>query len=420
MQSQTTYRSVHVFANWQGFSQPAKIGVLHSELLRGKEVFSFEYAKEWLSIKHSIIIDPDLELYEGLHFADNARYNFGVFLDSSPDRWGRVLMRRREAVMARIEGRKPNKLFETDYLLGVYDEYRLGGIRYKQNLDGVFENNDKNLASPPWTSIGTLEQISLDIESDNYDSDQEHIKWLNILLAPGSSLGGARPKANVSDNKNRLWIAKFPSISDSFDVGAWELLTHKLAIFGGVQMASCQVKKFSGRHHTFLTKRFDRAENGERIHFASAMTMLGYTDGQEGASYLDLAEFITNYGCNVTADLEQLWTRIVFNICVANTDDHLRNHGFILTKNGWRLSPAYDLNPNENGLGLSLNIDSHDNALELELALSVIPYFRLKEKRAIEIISKVKSAVGQWRKEAKIIGLSKLECDLKASAFKVP
>jgi serine/threonine-protein kinase HipA len=217
-----------------------------------------------------------------------------------------------------------------------------------------------------------------------------------------------------------LWIAKFPSQNDISDIGGWEIVTYELALLAGIDMANSQAKKFTSNYHTFLTKRFDRDENGDRIHFASAMTLLGYTDGQDysdGVSYLELVEFISNNGANVEEDLKQLWRRIVFSICVSNTDDHLRNHGFILTNKGWVLSPAYDINPVERGTGLKLNISENDNALDLNLALEVSIYFRLENDEAVNIINEVKSAVSNWRLIANKLGISRAEQELKSRAF---
>ena len=414
-------RKILVYADWKGMDEPILMGFLYAELLRGKEIFSFEYDNEWLQSKHAMLLDPELQLYSGIQYLnDDKKYNFGIFLDSSPDRWGRILMRRREAALSRKEERPQRNLYETDYLLGVHDEHRMGGLRFKLDAEGSFLNDSIEMASPPWTSIRELEQISLRLEDDDVIDDPEYLKWLSMLIAPGSSLGGARPKASVVDEKGTLWIAKFPSKNDTDDIGAWEMVTHELAVKSGINMAEAVAKKFSTPRHTFLTKRFDRNESGERIHFASAMTMLGRTDGDdcnEGVSYLDLVEFLMKHGCNVQADLEELWRRIVFSICVSNTDDHLRNHGFILTSDGWRLSPAYDINPVATGTGLKLNISEDDNALDLELALSVSSYFRIKQNRALEIIEEVKSAVRNWKAIAKKYKISKSEQDLKSLAF---
>lgn len=422
MSKQGEKRRVYVYADWQGLKGPIFMGILQSILLRGKEVFSFEYDPKWLQSQHTHSIDPDLQLFKGAQYLNNpSKSNFGMFLDSSPDRWGRILMRRREAAMARQEKRPEQNLFETDYLLGVYDAQRMGGLRFKLDSEGSFLNNNKDMASPPWTSIRELEQISLRLEDDDVINDPEYMRWLNMLVAPGSSLGGARPKASVLDKDNHLWIAKFPSKNDQSNIGGWEIVTYEMAISAGINMSQAQAKKFSNDNHTFLTKRFDRTAEGERLHFASAMTLLGHIDGEdfgEGVSYLELVDFIIANGANVNEDLEQLWRRIVFSICVSNTDDHLRNHGFILTNSGWVLSPAYDINPVETGTGLKLNITENDNSLDLELALKVYPFFRLKEKQAKEIIEEVKAAVRNWREIASKHQISNSEQELKSMAFR--
>jgi serine/threonine-protein kinase HipA len=242
-----------------------------------------------------------------------------------------------------------------------------------------------------------------------------------MLIAPGASLGGARPKASIIDNDGALWIAKFPSKNDQGDIGGWEIVTYELALMAGIEMAESKAQKFSSDHYTFLTKRFDRNDKGQRIHFVSAMTMLAYKDGRDhvdGASYIELVEFIQTNGANVDQDLEQLWRRIIFSICVTNTDDHLRNHGFLLTNEGWVLSPAYDINPIETGTGLKLNISDEDNSLDLNLAMDVSEFFRLTEKRANEIIDEVLNAVGHWQDIANKYGISRVEQELKSLAFR--
>ncbi len=413
-------REIYVFAHWLGMIDPIYMGLLTAEYVRGKEIFSFSYSTEWLQSGYSQLLDPDLQFYSGTQYASDEKQNFGVFLDSSPDRWGRVLMRRRESALAKRENRSERTLRETDYLLGVFDGHRMGAIRFKEKLDGPFLNDNVNLASPPWTSLRELEEISLKLEDDNANENPEYWKWLTMLVNPGSSLGGARPKASVLDNKGNLWIAKFPSKSDSKDIGGWEMVTNELATNAGINIAKAKVQKFSNQYNTFLTQRFDRTIKGERIHFASAMTLLGYTDGassHDGVSYLELVEFISKHGANVERDLEELWRRIVFNIFTSNTDDHLRNHGFLLTEKGWILSPAFDINPNETGTGLSLNISLEDNSLDLNLPLSVIDYFRLDKEKALKIINQVAKAVSSWRNIANKYKLSRSEQDLMAIAF---
>ena len=418
MSKKSSRRDLYVYADWREISGPKLMGVLHSELLRGKEVFSFEYDQEWLQRGFAQVLDPELELYSGHHFLKHDKTNFGAFLDSSPDRWGRILMRRREAALARKQGRREENLYETDYLLGVYDGHRMGGLRFKLAADGPFLDNNKEMASPPWASIRELEQASLRLEDENVVDDPDYLKWLNMLVAPGSSLGGARPKASILDEQGHLWIAKFPSGNDQFNIGAWETVTYELAKAAGINMAECKAQQLLSKHHTFLTKRFDRTSDGQRVHFASAMTMLGFVDGQEGASYLDIVDFLTTYGGNVEADLEELWRRIVFSISVSNTDDHLRNHGFILHPEGWVLSPAYDINPVETATGLSLNISDSDNALDFDLVMEVTKYFRLEEERAHQIMEEVTDAVKHWRGVAKKYGISNAECELKSRAFR--
>ncbi len=413
-------RTLFVYAHWKGMSDPILMGIQYSEKLRGNEVFSFEYNNEWLKNGSSQLLDPNLQLYSGLHYLNEDQENFGIFLDSSPDRWGRILMRKREAALARVENRTEQKLFETDYLLGVYDGHRMGALRFKSDKDGSFLNDNRELASPPWTSLGELEQISLRLEEDDAIHNPEYLNWLRMLVAPGASLGGARPKASIVDMDGSLWIAKFPSRGDQGDIGGWEIVTYELAIAAGINMAESKAQKFSSNYYTFLSRRFDRTESNERLHFASAMTMLAYKDGQdhvEGASYLELVEFIMTHGASVDQDLEELWRRIVFSICVSNTDDHLRNHGFILSERGWLLSPAYDINPVETGTGLKLNISDTDNALDINLALDVREFFRLDENRAKEIITEVKSSVRNWRIIASKYGISRSDQELKALAF---
>lgn len=421
MAKQNNKRTVYVYANWQEIGEPILMGELYSERLKGKEIFSFEYDKDWLASGYAQLLDPELQMYTGLQHLGGDQKNFGLFLDSSPDRWGRLLMRRREAAMARKEERAEQNLFETDYLLGVFDGHRMGALRFKLDKDGPFLNDNRELASPPWTSLRELEQISLKLEQDDIIEDPEYLKWLSMLIAPGASLGGARPKASIVGRDESLWIAKFPSRNDEGDIGGWEMVTYELAIEAGITMAESKAQKFSSNYYTFLTKRFDRTTDGQRIHFASAMTMLGYTDGQDhedGISYLELAEFISENGANVTEDLEELWRRIVFSICVSNTDDHLRNHGFVLTESGWLLSPAYDINPVETGTGLKLNISDNDNSLDLDLAMEVHEFFRLTEERAGEIIEEVKAAVRNWKDLATKYGISRAEQELKAFAFR--
>lgn len=417
-----TQRCIEVYAHWVGLHQPTLVGVLYTLPSRGKEIFSFEYSHAWLKNSQWRSLDPALRLFPGMQYVPKDQENFGLFLDSSPDRWGRFLMKRREAQLARIEGRKERKLLESDFLLGVYDEHRMGGLRFKINPEEPFLDHNTSYASPPWTSLRELEQASLELEKDDAQTKPGYSKWLQMLIAPGGSLGGARPKAGVVDEKNRLWIAKFPSTYDDHNVGAWEMLAYKLAQRAQIIMAEAKIEKFNSHNHTFLSKRFDRTDLGERIHFASAMTLLQRADGDDastGASYLELAEFIMQQGSQPTQDLEQLWRRIVFYICISNVDDHLRNHGFILHPEGWALSPAFDINPVVSGDGLKLNISESDNSQDLELAKEVAEYFRVTSDGANKIIQEIIAVVKGWRREATLLGISIKEQERMAGAFRV-
>jgi serine/threonine-protein kinase HipA len=420
METRSNHKNIYVYAHWTDMKEPILMGELKAEYTRGKEIFSFSYSDSWLKSSYSQILDPELLFYSGSQYASDEKQNFGVFLDSSPDRWGRLLMRRREAALARSEGRTEKTLRESDYLLGVFDGHRMGALRFKEDLDGPFLNNNEKLASPTWTSIRELEQISLRLEDDDVSEDPEYFKWLMMLVNPGSSLGGARPKASVIDNKKNLWIAKFPSKTDTKDIGGWEMVANELASNAGLNVAVSKIQKFSSKYNTFLTKRFDRTTEGERIHYSSAMTMLGYTDGtdfHEGVSYLEIVDFLTNNGADIENNLEELWRRIVFNIFISNTDDHLRNHGFILTKKGWILSPVFDINPNEDGSGLSLNISLDDNALNLNIPLEVTEFFRLNREHGLKIIEQIKKSVSTWRSVANKYQLPKSEQELMAKVF---
>ena len=408
---------IWVYAHWVGIPAPKCIGVLSAHQGKGKKSFSFEYDLNWIQSEEQFLFDPDIGWYSGPQFP-NGKENFGIFLDSMPDTWGRTLMKRRAAQKAKEEGKPVPTLYDIDFLLGVYDESRMGALRFKLDPDGPFLDNDQSSPIPPWSSMRELQYAATLIESGK-DSEEVR-KWLAILIAPGSSLGGARPKANILDEDGNPWIAKFPSKNDTIDMGAWEFLTYRLALEAGIEMAESQIKKVAGNFHTFLTRRFDRI-NGERIHFASAMTMTGNNEDtirDNPASYLDLAEFIQFSGSGVIEELQQLWRRIVFNIAVSNTDDHLRNHGFIFVKAGWKLSPAFDINSSIDKDGLALNIDTADNALDFELAKSVGEYFRLTNEQMEKIIEEIKAVVKKWRTIAAEIGISRYEQELMESAFR--
>ena len=397
--------------------QPVLMGSLYVNVIKGGESYSFEYDKDWLrKTGLTLTLDPELMPYSGRQYPTGKNI-FGLFADASPDRWGRVLMNKRERILAEKEGRKPSKLYDSDYLLGVYDETRMGGIRFKANQEGPFLSDDKETAAPPWAALRTLEEASRNFENDETGLTE---KWLNQLIKPGSSLGGARPKATVVDTKDQLWIAKFPSKNDENDTGAWEMVAHDLAALCGLNVPEAKLEKFSPLGSTFLIKRFDRM-GSKRVHFASAMTLLGKTDGAsaaDGSSYLDIAAFIKSYGAQPKKDLGELWKRIVFNMAVTNTDDHLRNHAFILTDKGWILSPLYDVNPVPYGDELSLNVDEEDNSISIDLAVQTAVRFGISksdaEVQAEEILKIVRD---NWEKTAARYGLTRRQIEEMRPAF---
>lgn len=397
--------------------QPILMGKLYVNVIKGGESYSFEYDKDWLERTGlALTLDPELMPYSGRQYPTGKNI-FGLFADASPDRWGRVLMNKRERILAEKEGRKPSKLYDSDYLLGVYDETRMGGIRFKLDSEGPFLSDDKETAAPPWATLRTLEEASRNFENDETGLSE---KWLNQLIKPGSSLGGARSKATVVDTRGQLWIAKFPSKNDENDTGAWEMVAHDLAGLCGLNVPEAKLEKFSPLGSTFLIKRFDRS-GSKRVHFASAMTLLGKTDGvsaADGTSYLDIVAFIRSYGAQPKKDLIELWKRIVFNMAVTNTDDHLRNHAFVLTGKGWILSPLYDVNPVPYGDELSLNVDEDDNSICMELAVQVATKFGISELDARSYAEDIQTIVrDNWERTAIKYGLTRRQIEEMRPAF---
>lgn len=409
-------KTIYVYDDFS-FEKPELIGTLYVNVIKGSESYSFAYDAQWLKKTNlSVYLDPELMPYAGRQYP-SGKSIFGLLADSSPDRWGRVLMNKRERILAEKEGRKPAKLYDSDYLLGVYDETRMGGLRFKSNPDGTFLSDDKTTAAPPWATLRSLEEASRNFENDETGLAE---KWLQQLIKPGSSLGGARPKATVVDPKNQLWIAKFPSKNDENDTGAWEMVAHDLAKLCGLTVPEAKLEKFSALGSTYLVKRFDRIGN-KRVHFASAMTLLGKTDGAsaaDGSSYLDIAAFIKANGAKPKADLIELWKRIVFNMAITNTDDHLRNHAFILTPTGWVLSPLFDVNPVPYGDELFLNVNEDDNRIDIELAVQTAVLFGIGKSDAQAYAAQLLETVREnWNKIAAKYGLSRREIEEMKPAF---
>jgi serine/threonine-protein kinase HipA len=397
---------VHLDAPELGVSH--RVGTLYRHEVRTDVPASFEYDRDWLKSERAFALDPRLELWRGEQHPPVDAPAFGVFMDSAPDRWGRVLMERREAAAAAREERKMRTFHEMDFLLGVYDHTRMGGLRFCQP-GGPFLDNSEN-AAPPVSDLKELAYISKRVEEPGVEELPEYERWLAMLIAPGTSLGGARPKANFTDDDKCLWIAKFPAKDDRYDVGGWEYLIHVLARKAGIVVPEARIEAISDQYHTFCSARFDRVTEGRRM-YASAMTLLERQDGEAGASYLDLAEFISDHGAqgHIDEDLAQLFRRVLFNILVGNRDDHLRNHGFIREPSGWRLSPAFDLNPNTEKPMHALAIDSKNANPDVVIALEQAELYRLTREEAGTMLDEVRNAIIDWRGEAKKLKLPSVE-----------
>lgn len=411
-------KTILVYAQWVGMADPLLIGTLCVHDSRGKELFEFQYGENWLKNHSHRMLDPNLQYFSGAFFPKDDSLNFGMFLDAAPGSWGRHLMQKKETVVARKEKRTARILKESDFLLGVFDFYRSGALRFKTGIEGEFETSDEQFILPSLSSLRELERASMRMNDDT--PDKEFLPSLEILTAAGAVLGGKRPKATVIDNDWIMWIAKFPLENDEVDRGGWEFVAHTMAGLAGIQTSPSMVRKLNTSHHTFMAQRFDRTMKGERIHFAAAGTLLGYGSALNNtAGYLDVAGVLMQQGAQVNSDLEELWRRMVFNIAIKNADDHLSNHGFLLTNEGWKLSPVYDLNPEPDATGLNLNISEHDNSLSFELALSVADYFRVKPEKAKSILREIKLVAGQWNKIAGDAGLSKAEQERMSGAFEL-
>ncbi len=391
---------------------PSLVGTLSHD--RGQ--VRFRYERAWLNDARAFAIDPDLSLDSHPFFPRAELGNFGVFLDSSPDRWGQTLMKRREALQARDESRPPGNLYAWDFLVGVQDFTRQGALRFRAPGTDVFLSNDP-LPAPPLTSLRELQQVAAELSSRRIDDLDALRKWLAVLVAPGASLGGARPKANFTDVDGALWFAKFPARDDERDVGAWEYLVHELEVQARIDVAPTRRIKLDGSCHTFCTRRFDRVAGARRF-YASAMTLLR-KERSEGTSYLELAQFIRAQGDaeHAARDLEQLFRRVAFNVAVGNRDDHLRNHGFLLGQSGWRVAPAFDINPNVDKTEHVLSLDDSDNHPDLATVLRTAEFYGLRPARAGEILDEVLAACRGWRAAARRAQIAAADIELTAGAF---
>lgn len=406
-----------VYAGWlekPGAADPPLLGTIRFDAVRGADAVSFEYAPSWLtSPGGNLFLDPDLHHAEGPQFPAPRRSSFGMLRDAMPDRWGRTLLQRRENAYAAADGRKPRKLTERDFLTELADELRAGGLRFKRSADGPFLTSTAQPV-PPLASLRELENSSLSLEDRSSPAD---VAKLRMLLSPGSSLGGARPKSNVIAPDGTLFIAKFPSCQDDWDVGAWEFVANGLMRACGLRCARASMRRLSRHGATYLSKRFDR-RGSARLHFMSAMTALAKTDGEAG-SYLDVALFLLEHGARPEEDVRELWRRVAFGIAVSNGDDHLRNHGFLLGSDGWALAPAFDVNPVAYGDVLTTAYGpGGQTAMDLTALIDVAPDYGIPKDAAREDVAAMCATVdGSWRRLAADAGIAKGEVVDMSPAF---
>jgi serine/threonine-protein kinase HipA len=378
---------------------------------------AFAYEQAWVDDRAFFVLDPSHYPFGGDQFPGDGVLA-GIFTDTAPDRWGRILLERREADRAREEGRRRRQLGEWEFLLGVNDLLRMGALRFAVPAGGPFLD-DAPLAVPPLAELRDLERAAREIE---HPSDRRHQPELERaiadLLAPGSPLGGARPKTSFRLDDGALWMAKFPSHNDRRDVGGWEFVLNRCARQAGILVPDTRLLQFSGPYHTFAARRFDRDGAGRRL-YASALTLLGKRD-RDPASYVEIAEAIEHHGApgRIEEDLAELFRRLVFNVLTGHRDDHLRNHGFLRSPEGWRLSPAFDLNPmpDKSEHELAVGLASHAPAVELAVT-ETASFCRLSTTEARQIVEQVRGAIADWREIAGNVGLSADELDLVGEAF---
>ena len=412
-------KKLYVYADFDWLKEIELIGELGYESLRGSDSYSFKFADSWIKKYNAITLSEDLNNYPGIQYTQLNKDIFGCFADALPDRWGRTLLLRREQIHAQEENRHVRRLSSFDFLTGIDDFSRMGGFRFKETLDGEFINADNSLRIPPLTDLRELIAASKAIEKSEETNALPEKRWIAQLVQPGSSLGGARPKANVVDTDRSIYVAKFPSLKDDYDAGLWEHFCHLLAKNAGINAAETKVLEINDKHHTLLSRRFDRTDDGKRIHFASAMTLLGLNDGDNattGHGYIDIVDFIISGCTDVDVNLRELFRRVAFNICVGNSDDHFRNHGFLLTAKGWTLSPAYDMNPTLND-HQSLLINSKTNESDLSILLNSCEEYMLTPEVATGIINEVMEAVKDWRTLVTKLGIAKREMSLFEDVF---
>ena len=401
-------KRITVYADFDFLTSPQEIGILGYEHIRGKDHFVFEYSREWLKHYGGILLSGDLMNVPSLQHPRGNDNVFGFVKDSFPDRWGRLLLDRRERLMAQSEGRPKRALTNYDYLIGIEDFTRMGGIRYKREDSDDYINTGAKYLVPPIESLRALCDACHEIELAEERNELPEQRWLDQLIDPGTSLGGARPKANVVDTDGKLYVAKFPSKKDLDNTELFEHFSHRLAAKAGINVAKTRTIKISKDRDILLSERFDRTMDGKRIHFASAMSLLGLDDGagsSTGNGYLDIVDFILQGCTDVRQNLRELYRRVAFNIMFGNTDDHFRNHGFLLTPKGWTLSPAYDINPGAKSHQCLL-VDQYTERSDINALFSASENYMLERQEAAEIIEEVRAAIKDWRKIAAELQIS--------------
>ncbi|HZP96408.1 MAG TPA: type II toxin-antitoxin system HipA family toxin [Candidatus Limnocylindria bacterium] len=397
---------------------PRDVGSLRRTGVGQRADLAFEYAAAWLEDRAAFTIEPALNLIPGEQRRAGGGL-FGIFTDAAPDAWGRKILQRREVVLARDEGRRPRTLDGWDLLMGVSDGTRMGALRMVRPSDGAYLD-DRPLAIPPQATLRELESIATRLDTDAPASDADVRTWLQRLVAPGASLGGARPKVSFEHATGAMWLAKFPAASDARDMGAWEFVQTRLAERSGITVPPIALLDLGGRYRTFAARRFDR-DGGRRRHYASAMTLLDERDHAPDVGYLDIADAIERYGSPIgraiDVDLAELFRRAVFNALAGNRDDHLRNHGFLHDGRGWRLAPAFDLNPIPDKLEHELSFDGAMDLPDLDAIRTTAGLYRLADRRAAQVIDEVRRAVATWRDLAREVGLPRNEIALMEAAY---
>lgn len=408
---------IEVIASFDWLEREETVGILGYEKLRGTDMYTFEYSRQWLKDHSGIILGKDLQPFTGKLFSQGSI--FGCFSDALPDLWGRKLIELQTKQLSHGNGRSACELSDWDYLMGVEDSLRMGALRFKDPDAGSYVNASDKYQAPLVLSIGELLEASSEVERSELSQESPDKEYIQKLFKPGTSAGGARPKACVSDGTD-LYIAKFPSVLDGgINAGKWEYFANRMAKECGIRTAMTRLVHMNTGHDIFLSKRFDRTMGMKRVHMASALTLLGLPRGagaDTGHGYPDIADFIVSGGTSVGESLEELYRRVAFSIIIGNSDDHFKNHSFLLTRKGWVLSPVYDINPSVYR-NHSLLIDAVSNESSLETLFNAHKLYYLDKDKAHGIISNVSRKMKHWRSTAAACGISYGEMNRYAERF---